>query len=959
MATADRLRIVEKSDFQAFTILDLADGVTYTPQRGKFQTNRPQKARATVAGSRRFDGDRVASEKMGNASITVTMYVGPLGGTQDQAVANVERLGQALEDAVRQNRFIEVRLAGSTKSVFYEPRGTADWSQTNYDPQQFLANGVLEATVTIPVAPLCNGAPMDIADTFQIDSLAAGDWIRDGAAALQTIGTSLAPNGLGTYRYRHARGYPYQDFEMRMQFTTGATTVTGGRWGMYWSADPTGVDTKMGIEIDRAASQIALVTYIAGARTVIGSTGLTPTTGILYELRVIRQGDTIKVFGLNMNATAGTPQTLQLSDFTTTFYTHTYVLSGSQLGFQQGDVGINGISVDATERIESFVVRPFSYYSVPTPEHITLTGKIPGSAPALVDLEVTTNDTGAVGQAPIWALWSWSERPLICNLCIMGDFEGSLAGWNRLALSNYITNAATSITQGAGASRYGAGEMTVVTPASTQSGASFNIFRRMKANRQYAAFCWVKSAAGTTSVAAKVGGSGLSGNAIGTAKNLSAAWQLLAVTYRPTADSDWMVFAVTTQAATATTFEVDGVVVVEVPTCTLAAAIASTTATSTTVYNTPPDTPYLLPDGTISQPFLFLVDSELIRCTKIVGNVWTLERGAEYTTAATHVVDSVVAFAPQFQPHLEGKGAFPTFGVIEGEAYAPDLSGITAGSGSLVANADTTARGQQAALFTDTTGTVVCKQYYYIEPNAIAPDDFTLGEVDVEVFARMTVSTGAESIIAQVEPSERFSGTVLAGRRRYSREFGSVGRTLVLASSGARYRLTKIGTFPMVVDRTNPQRWRLVLTITMSGTQQMASDYLLIHPVRYRACPPTGKVDDGGNTYPNFIPPDSNWGTGSAMTKIFRADGSALIRNPIPDTGRMFTLPPAFPDHGLGKPLSFPVGAVDLAFKVSDTIPDDPTVNTAADMSAGTSANWNATVRAIVTPRYFVGRGGY
>lgn len=957
MATIDRMRVVEMRNFVPYPILDLMDGVSYTHIKGQFTPNRPTKNRAAISGARRFDGDRIAFEKMGNASLTAQWFVRS-GNSQDQAVANVERLGQIFEDATAQGRLIEVRLAGTTRSVFYEPRGTPDWSLLNYDPQQFIANGVLQAQATIPVAPLAFGAPMDIADRFETDTIANGDWSAD-AGGLQTIGTSLAPNGLGSYRYRRTIGYPYQDAEIRMQFTTGATTLTNGRWGVFMSGATDGSANYLGVELDQAQAKVQLVTVIAGTRTVIQSYLLTPVAGILYEMRVIRIGDTIQTLVINLNATAGAVPTANFNDYTPNSFHTAFVLAGSQLGFQQGDVGIYGNSVDATERIENFAVRPFTYFNVGTPEQIPMRGKIPGSAPAAVDLEVTTNDAGAIGQAPIWALWQWSERPLVCNLLTMGDFETSSAGWNRLALTNYITNAATSITQGTGASRYGSGEATIVTPASTQSGVSFNIYRRMKANRQYAAWCWVKSAAGTTSVAAKVGGSLLSGSAIGTAKALSTAWQLLAVTYRPTADSDWMVFAVTTQAATATTFEVDGCVVVEVPTLTLAAAIGTATATTMTVYNTPPETPYLRPDGTLAQPFLFLIDSELIRCTAITGNVWTIERGAEFTTAATHAVDSIVAFAPTSQPGLEGKGAEPTFGVIEGENIAPDLTQITSGSGTLGVISDTAGRGQQVLSY-DATSAGVALAYWYLDPNAIAPDEFTLGEIDVEVFARIQLNAGSTAtLLGQVEPTER-NGLVLAGRKRYTREYGAVAKTLVLPSSSFRYRLVKIGTFPMIVDRTNPQRWRLRLLETLSSTNGLRVDYLLIHPVRYRACPPTGKQDDGGVTYPNFIPPDPNWGaTNYAMTKIFRADGSALIRNPIPSTNRNVSLPPAFPDHGLGKQIQFPVGAVDLGFKLSDTIPDDPTVNTAADMSGGASASWQCTLRAMIWPRYYVGRGGY
>lgn len=963
MALIDRMRIVEIRNTVPYTVLDLMDGSNFTHIKGQFSTVRPAKTRAAVTGARRFDGDRIAFEKMGNAAINCQWMIGAPGSTQDASMALMEHLGQVFEDATSRGRMIEVRFAGNTKSVFYEPRGTPDWNLQNYDPLQVSANGVYQASATIPVAPLANGAQMDVQDSFLTDTISAGDYIKDGTGGLQVIGTALAPVTAGARaRYRHARGYAYTDAEVRLTIQTSAN-ITNARYGIFMAANQSGIDTKLALELDQALGQCQLVTYFAGTRTVVQSFAVGVVANTIYLLRLLSMGDIVYAMAQVANNSGG-PQVLMPSDYEQTYYHSPWALTGAQLAFQRGDCGIDITSGDINERYDDFAIRPYSYYQIGTPEQLRLSG-IPGTAPAAVDFEVTTNDTGAVGQPPVWADLAWSERPIICNLLNNGDFESAppgADGWSHAALTNYVNTAATSHTRDGTASRYGAASLQIVTPASVQSGVSNTIYHRLKANRQYAAFGWAKSAAQTTSLAIKLGAPGAGGATTGPAKALSALWQLYSCTFRTSTaltDYDQIVVGFATQAATATTFNIDGVVVVEVGTVTLAAAIASTTATALTVYSTPGETPSLRPDGTLNGPFLIVIDQEMMRVTAInpATNTWTVERGVEQTTAATHAVDAPVIIAPPLRPHLEGRGAHSAFGIIEGEAYAQEISNGGASTLSIASGASL--RGSNTAQITWANGTAPA-MYYYVDPNTLVPDDFTLGEVDVEVFARVNFQNAVTAtILMQAEPTERYSGLVLAGRKRYTREYGATAKALVTPSTAAAWRIVRLGTLPMAVDPQNPQRWRIRLTPTLSvAGATFYIDYLMVAPVRYRACLPTGKVDDGGATYPSFIPYDPNWGTGSAMTKIFRADGSALIRNPIPPFGRYNLLPPAFPDHGFGKQLQFPTGDVDVYMKLSDTIPDDPSVNNAQDMSGGASASWVSTLRAMVTPRYYVGRGG-
>lgn len=964
MATTDRLRIVEIRNTVPYVVLDLLDGTTYNHVKGSFQTTRPQKTRAVVTGARRYDGDRVAFEKMGNASITATWMVGPLATGADTSMANVERLGQAFEDAAHNGRLIEVRFAGTTKSVFYEPRGTPDWNVVNYDPQQVNANSILQATATIPVAPLAQGAPMDVQDDFRLDTITAGDYIKDGAGTLSVSGTRLVPAVTGTEcRYRHARGYPYSDCEVRLDFFVSSIS-NGGHWGVFMGADQTGIDTMLECRLDLAANQIQLATYNAGVRNVLTSTALTVAVNTLYHLRMRREGDLI-FYACKADST--NPDGYTFDDFSGTGWVGTpFKLGTGTIGdfnFQRGDCGIRVQAGNLAEWYDNFAIRPYSYYSAPSPEVIRLNGAIPGTAPALCDFEITTNDAGAIGQAPLWALAAWSERPQVTSLVNYGDFEFpnafGLDGWSHLAQANFTTANATSHARDATSGKYGLASLQVVCPATSDTGLSYYIGHRFKKNRQYVAYCWTYSAAGTTLVRTKLGSA--SGVDLVTETSIALAarpWQLHTVAWRPSTDADGAYFAITIGAATATTFNIDGVIVMEVPTITTTATMTSSQTTLSVNAASVTDIPNSKPDGSITQPFLFAVDYEWMRCLSInpTTKVWTIERAVEGTTAATHLQASVMLL-PYSQGQLEGRGAQPAFGIVEGESFANDVT--SPGTGTTARTTDTTARGQSALQLNG--GGATANLYWYVDPNTLVADDFTQGEIDVQVFARMNLvalTTATQSMLTSVEPTERIAANVLAGRARYTREYGTALKTFVQPATVAGWRLAKLGTFPMIVDKQNPQRWRIRMHASNSVSTLTTVDYLLLSVVRSFACLPTGKADDQGATYPNLIPFDAGWGAGDAVTKVFRADGSALIRNPIPAGGRLASLPPAFPDHGLGRSITLPAGDVDAMIKISDTIPDDPTANNATDMSGGASPSLAITERFLVIPRFFVGRGG-
>jgi hypothetical protein len=146
---------------------------------------------------------------------------------------------------------------------------------------------------------------------------------------------------------------------------------------------------------------------------------------------------------------------------------------------------------------------------VNAPEQIRLGTQIPGDVPATADITITPLGGAAT---PVWGLVGWLERPAIVNWVWNGDFESSTigtSGWTAAAVTGVI-GAGTSVTRDTTAARnkYGSANLAILTPATTDTGASFQVFQRFKKGRQYAALAWASSAAGVTATRIKLGVNG-------------------------------------------------------------------------------------------------------------------------------------------------------------------------------------------------------------------------------------------------------------------------------------------------------------------------------------------------------------------------------------------------------------------------------------------------------------------
>ena len=231
-----------------------------------------------------------------------------------------------------------------------------------------------------------------------------------------------------------------------------------------------------------------------------------------------------------------------------------------------------------------------------------------------------------------------------------------------------------------------------------------------------------------------------------------------------------------------------------------------------------------------------------------------------------------------------------------------------------------------------------------IDPSTLNEDDFSNGEVSLEVWARMKVASNhAATVTLSLEPAD---GTSF-GEARYTSEYGSVGKGLPVPSSGTgAWHYYRLGTVTAYVDKYGGKKWRLVTKVYFSAasTNAFGIDYLAVVPSRQRALLPTGKPFNA-TSYPAFIP------SASATTKVVKSDLSGWT---VAGTATATSV--YHPDSGLGGQLmEIPPGNVSLFVKSSEEVPDEPVAATM--LATADTESQTLTISGIITPRYFLGRG--
>ena len=498
-------------------------------------------------------GAAVAGDRVGNRTMVMT-----LKGTFDskaEASGYENQLAAVLDEMRRFGGWVTYRVHGGTRRAHWRVLAR-DYSMEPWG-QRFDRVNELRPRLAFTVEPYIYGDPMDHDDQFT-DGAHAGRYtfINDGSAVLGDFGDLTVTNGeiapvsvspVTTYPAIHTdTGYDLGDVEATIRLSWGALTASAFAGVILKYVDANNMLAAY-VKNDAGTWKLFIDKREGGTWTSLANTTITtPTVANAYWVTGRIEGGVVTCeWGSGIHPVGASN-------------TATTILSGSALTtFGPTGVGKTGWYWQprhAGDRLYRFISRPFTYKTV-NYYPIEVCGDIPGTAPAVLEVDYSGTDTSP------WHLLAWSTKPRTWNRVHNSGFEGpNIAGWTIAGVTG-VTGAASSITDTDGAAYSGTAYGQVVTSAAANRGAAFRIGHRFTRGRTYRLRLRVRAASATTNVRARLGVSG--DIASSTAVALTTSWVEHVVDWTPAATVDLAYAAVETTAATATTFQVDAVEVYE------------------------------------------------------------------------------------------------------------------------------------------------------------------------------------------------------------------------------------------------------------------------------------------------------------------------------------------------------------------------------------------------------------
>lgn len=416
-----------------------------------------------------------------------------------------------------------------------------------------------------------NSTSRQYTDNALNDFTAAVHGPKSNLACANNTLTPAANLGTETTLIHTQRGYNCGDVECWLQGTPGGT-VTNSKWSRVFNYVDANNFIEVYVDDNGTNSRLRVDVVLAGTRTNRATVNLASRIvgGSPFWVRGRIEGNVVYgehfAGGSTAVTVSGHPDDLRDATTATPSYTLTAAEAAVLGSVAVGKTGFSWIPISPAATITYYRDWPFTYRSTISgadglfPAYIPLAGPIPGDAPQLGSFRFeAVNLTGWP-----WMGLGWCPRPPAWNYCWFGDFDGGgTAGWSVAAVTN-INGAATSITgQASGVRKFGSGAGEIICPATSGTGANFRLFRRFKKGVTYTLDIWVYSAAQVTQVIAKLGNAAANDVAVSTAQALSSTFSKITVQWTPTADRGDAHIGIVINAATATTFRIDGVEVYE------------------------------------------------------------------------------------------------------------------------------------------------------------------------------------------------------------------------------------------------------------------------------------------------------------------------------------------------------------------------------------------------------------
>jgi hypothetical protein len=416
-------------------VLDLEDGANFLVARESFIVTFGQGGKQAVvsAADRRYGGEKQHGETTPNGQVTWTAMV--TGASADGAIANVEAMLAQLE-TIPQSLLLEWRPDGASQSAYYDVRGTGSWTP-KYKWVEFAGAQMMMFDVSIPVAPLARGLPLDILDLFAVDT--RSDYTYDAGlqANEEVAGGALkcAANPNNEQIARHtARGYQYGDNQQTWKYAPKAT-ITGWKGGGAVKAIDATNRLEAYVEDNGTNSILKIDKVVAGARTNLATTNLVArvASGVFYWVRGRIEGNVVTA---EYFTAAPTPMGAPIS-------TINYTLAAGAERTTFGEA-VKGYACriwtpkTVGAELDEYAVAPYTYRNQSLPALLSLGGTVPGDGPARADVTVTPSGGAA---APIWAHLAWGKKPA-AGLAqapfgiIEAETAGNLSGWASTANAN-------------------------------------------------------------------------------------------------------------------------------------------------------------------------------------------------------------------------------------------------------------------------------------------------------------------------------------------------------------------------------------------------------------------------------------------------------------------------------------------------------------------------------------------
>jgi hypothetical protein len=415
---ADVLRIVRLSPGgRPIEVLNLNSDpgtvTAYFRERGTFQFTPAVSTVQYSKKARRYGGATAVGETHDNGAIGWTAYV--RGATLAAAVQNVEALIAQITETAR-GRFVEWYPEGGIPS-YLEIAGPGTWTPA-YDPVEFVQTNAMRVQLSFPTMPLVRWAQPTITDPFDVIA-SITDYTFDAATPADvvvvpdvvTIGNGQINPVVGAAlsverRARHTtRRYTYLEGQTTLRYDVG-TTITGQKYGALLRATSATNYVEVYVDDNGVNSRLRIDVVIAGVRTNRATTNLAARmiAGASHTVRArIETGNLVVAEHFIGDLDAVTAPT------TTTSYT--LVGGDAPLNTIAGYSGWSWVPISSNSELTNFSFSPHTYRALALPLRVNPSDAIPGTAPALVDIQTTV--TG--GTAPVFALFSWAKRASVIS----------------------------------------------------------------------------------------------------------------------------------------------------------------------------------------------------------------------------------------------------------------------------------------------------------------------------------------------------------------------------------------------------------------------------------------------------------------------------------------------------------------------------------------------------------------